>query len=163
MYSGRISSSGLFIGLTFFLFILALVLVLMSLNDINLFLTDVPASGKIASCQIEHDRGGSFCEATISFETRSGQQIIFDSAAGDSTVGTAVRVRYRLDDPYDAHIDRLTDDLPLAGIFLGLLAVDLGVFWLWQRRKAREYALKHKGYAQAKKRRNVKKYRRKLL
>lgn len=162
--SQRISANGLVVGLTVCLVVLTLVVVFTSLNDINLFLNDVSASGKIVSCQIEHsNRGGNFCEAAISFETRSGQHIIFHEATGDSTVGTVVNVRYRLDDPYDAHIDRLSGDLVLAGILVGLLALDLGAFWLWQRRKAREYVLLHKGYTKAKKRRNVKKYRRKLL
>lgn len=160
----RISANGLVVGLTICLIVFTLMAVFASLNDINLFLNDVSASGKIVSCPIEHsNRGGSFCEAAISFETRSGQYVTFYEATGGSAVGTEVNVRYRLDDPYDAHIDQLSGDLVLAGISLGLLALDLGAFWLWQRHKDREYVLMHKGYTKTKKRRNVKRYRRKLL
>lgn len=118
-------------------------------RDVKFLIADsASTNGKVISCQIERDpKGRTYCEATISFDTQSGQYITFKAPAGNSNEGDMIAVLYHPNHPEDARIDTVQGDLAWAGINLGLLLMDLCLFWYLRRRSIREYILRHKGIA----------------
>jgi hypothetical protein len=151
----RVTKEGFFIGITVFIIIILMVGIFETLNDILFLPGALSTNGIIISCQVEHQlKGGDYCGATISFETRSSEHVTFYDAAGDSKEGDTVMVKYHPNDPQGARIDTLSYYLTLDGIGFGLFLVDLCIFLAWKRYRAREYAQKYKGQASSKKRKS---------
>lgn len=104
-------------------------------NEIEFLPGTATANGRADFCQEVHTYKRSYCEATVSFETQAGRSIVFREAVNSVKEGDAVVVRYHPDNPEDARIDHLSNDLIVLGFGLGLLPIDIGIFWYWKRRR----------------------------
>ena len=145
-FSNGGSVEGVCVGLAIFILIFVAMGVYKSWEDIRFLIGAYSTNGIIASCKIEHDRTGPYCQATIRFGTLTGQQITFSSADGSANVGDIVPILYHQNEPGDARLDTRSFDFTLAGVSSGALLLEFCLFKLWKRRKVREYTLKHKGW-----------------
>ena len=142
-----VTDEKIFLLITAVIAVFTLIYVMSAWSDILFFPGSLVAPGTITACDIQQSRIGTSCLATIRFETQAQQSVIFHASAGDSQTGDTVMVRYHLNDSGNARIDGFQGGLTFAGIWLGVLLLDLGIFWYWRRRRAREYRRIHKGLA----------------